>query len=687
MSLLAELKRRNVIRVAAAYAVLCWLVLQVGDILIDSLDLSGDYSKFIIILLALGFIPVLVFSWIYEMTPEGIKKESDIDRADSVAAHTAKKLDLAVIVLLILAMGMFALDRLVPGGGRDDRAEPVPVPVTQTATPAPIEEPAEKSLDSSVAVLPFSTRSLKEEDVFFSDGVHDDLLTQLSKIGDLKVISRTSVMEYRDTTKRIPDIADELGVATVVEGAVQRSGSMVRITAQLIDAETDEHLWANTYDRELTAENLFSIQTEIATSIATALEATLSPEESAALERRLTHDLEAAAAYRRARWLSVQFEIGAVDAAVDQLEFALERDPAFAAAWSMMARAHLARVWFWNGGDESRAAALEAIERGRKMDPSLPEHDIAEGYYHYWGHFDYAAALEVLRPVIERFPNDAELHQVLGWIHRRAGNYEQSIIHQELALELNPRASILAVSLAGTYVRLRDYAQADVWVNKTLEMEPASTGGQAWKAQLLEQRGGDLAGAWRWWQQMAHKSYSRNGQAAWRNRVAAGDYETALSIADLGDGQFTADGSFPVELLNGLTFLYMGNQNTAQTNLLAARSIIETRIEQLGPGYHDLGALCWIDGGLGNESLAVENCHKYLERVPPDQFEAANFWQTAAIGLALGGAEDEALDLVEKNLSARAGHSWHRVDFEPAFRGLHEHPRWKALEADHGGAQ
>jgi TolB-like protein len=271
MSFFQELKRRNVIRVGIAYAVTSWLIVQVSDVVIDNIGAPHWLFKAILLLLCAGFPLVMIFAWAFELTPEGIRKEKDVDRTQSITPSTGRKLDYAIIALLVVALGYFiwesrfsADSRAEPFptiaeavnpavGGRsaaDSNAERAPTiaeSVTESATEA--ESSANAVTGKSIAVLPFTTRSEIENDRFFSDGMHDDLLTQLSKIGELKVISRTSVMEYRDTNKNLRQIGTELGVASIMEGAIQRSGNQVRINVQLIDARTDEHLWAEIYDR------------------------------------------------------------------------------------------------------------------------------------------------------------------------------------------------------------------------------------------------------------------------------------------------------------------------------------------------------------------------------------------------------------------------------------------------------
>ena len=237
MSFIGELRRRNVFRVGIAYFVAAWLLMQVADVLVPVLGLPDWTSRLIFLLLAVGFIPALIIAWAFELTPEGIKLERDVERSSSIRDATGRKLDFAIIALLTGAVLYLVVDNYI------------------------LDEPAVDPAQSgrSIAVLPFENRSKVEEDSFFADGIQDDLLTLLSRIHSLdKVISRTSVERYRDTTLAIPDIGEELAVATILEGSVQRAGNEVRINVQLIDARTDEHLWAEIYDRELSVENLSS---------------------------------------------------------------------------------------------------------------------------------------------------------------------------------------------------------------------------------------------------------------------------------------------------------------------------------------------------------------------------------------------------------------------------------------------
>ena len=297
MSFLDELKRRNVFRVGIAYAVSAWVLLQMLDVIGEILELPAWGGKVILVILATGFFVTLFAAWAFELTPEGIKRESEVDRSQSITSQTGRKLNVLIFALMALAITYLLVDKfvLVPRLAEQELA-------ATKALVLPAESTVVQSIDRlSIAVLPFENRSAREQDQFFTDGIHDDLLTSIARIGSMKVISRTSVMEYRGTTKKIPEIAAELGVANILEGGIQRSGEQVRINVQLIDAQTDEHLWAETFDRKLTAENLFAIQSEISTRIAEALQATLSPAEEQRLRQMPTANLDAYDAYLRGR--------------------------------------------------------------------------------------------------------------------------------------------------------------------------------------------------------------------------------------------------------------------------------------------------------------------------------------------------------------------------------------------------
>jgi TolB-like protein len=359
MSLFAELKRRNVIRVATAYVVAAWLLIQVVETIFPAFGFGDTAVRWVVIALAIGFLPALVLSWVFEITPDGWKKETEVLREPSITRGTGKRLDRAIILLLALALGYFAFDKFILDPVRDER-------VAQAAR----SEAAEAGPGTagprgpSIAVLPFVNRSGSAENAWFTDGMHDELLTRLARISALRVISRTSVLRYRDSTQPIPEIATELGVATVLEGGVQRVGNQVRVNVQLIDGRTDEHLWAELYDRQLSAETLFEIQSEITRAIAAQLSTELSAEEDRALGERPTGNLAAYEAYLRGLADLEVYTLSSKESAVERFTTAVELDPAFAGAWAGLCEAQLGRYRTTKDReafDAAEAACREAL--------------------------------------------------------------------------------------------------------------------------------------------------------------------------------------------------------------------------------------------------------------------------------------------------------------------------------------
>ncbi|HEY5776224.1 MAG TPA: hypothetical protein VIS57_09075, partial [Xanthomonadales bacterium] len=379
MNFFAELKRRNVFKVGVAYVVAAWILLQMIDVVGGILALPVWVPQFMLLLLAVGLVPALIFAWAFEMTPEGVKREKDVDRSQSIAPQTGKKLNNAILMLMALAIVYLLFDKF-----SGDRPEAVSTPAVASnqdnpeAAPAPDIQPAVNR--QSIAVLPFDNRSRNVDDEYFTEGIHDDLLTSLARINSLKVISRTSVSQYKDTEKTIPQIAAELGVATVMEGAVQRSGNTVRINVQLIDANTDEHLWAEIFDREMTAENLFAIQSEISQKIANALEATLSPEETQRLNDFPTQSMEAYNAYLRGRQLLPQRNARGLEQALEAFGEAVKLDPDFALAWVGIADSAILLRTHGSIDTEKQIQITEnAVGRALDIDPNLGEAYASKG--------------------------------------------------------------------------------------------------------------------------------------------------------------------------------------------------------------------------------------------------------------------------------------------------------------------
>jgi TolB-like protein len=473
MSLFEELKRRNVFRVGIAYAVSAWVVLQILDVVGEILELPAWGGKVILLLLVVGFFVTLFVAWAYELTPEGIKRESEVDRSRSITAQTGRKLNALIFALMALAIAYLLFDkfylapRLAPTGAATVAAE--------AAAPAP-PTVAQNSIGParpSIAVLPFDNRSDRQEDQFFTDGIHDDLLTSIARIGSMKVISRTSVMEYRGTTKKIPQIAAELGVNNILEGAIQRAGQQVRINVQLIDAQTDEHLWAETYDRELTAGNLFAIQSEISTRIAESLQATLSPDEQERLNRMPTRSLEAYDAYLRGRQLMATRVIANLQQALDEFRRAVELDPQFALAWVGVADSQMLLTQYTDAPvADTLAIREEAVERALALDPELGEAYVSLASIHDDAGRENEME-QAFRKSIELSPNYATAYH--WYAAGMVGDSLRSRERLELLLkaaELDPRSMIIGTSLAQEYLDQGLFSRGEQKSLELIELYP-----------------------------------------------------------------------------------------------------------------------------------------------------------------------------------------------------------------------
>ncbi|MCH7895250.1 MAG: tetratricopeptide repeat protein, partial [Proteobacteria bacterium] len=438
--LFTELKRRNVFRVAIVYLIAGWIILQVADIMMDALNLPDWTLRLIITLLILGFPVAVILAWALEITPEGIKQEKHVDRGQSITGETGRKINQVTVILLAVAVGFLLVERFT-------LQRPAPDTPTESAAESLPEKPPVSAPDRSIAVIPFASRGGDGADQGFAEGIHDDLLTQLGKIGALKVISRTSVMQYKDTKKSIPQIARELGVATVLEGGVQRSGDRIRINMQLIDALTDQHLWAETYDRDLSVTSIFDIQSDIAHAVSRALKANLTSAEENRLASLPTSSLAAYDAFSRGKLLLPNRTTAALKQAEDAFREAIALDPEYAEAYIGLADTLRLQVDYSGLRIDDYLAEVEAIiEKALDLDPLLGEAHIAQATW--LGYNDSAAARESYARGVRLSPGYAQGHQWYGNTLSNAGQIDEGIAELRIAHELDPGSGIITSNLA-----------------------------------------------------------------------------------------------------------------------------------------------------------------------------------------------------------------------------------------------
>jgi TolB-like protein/Flp pilus assembly protein TadD len=471
MSIFNELKRRNVLRVGAAYIVSSWLLIQVAETIFPLFGLGDTPARMVVIVLTIGFLPAIIFAWVFQLTPEGLKKDDDIDRSLSASPHTGKKLDRMIMVVLALALGYFSFDKFVLSPERETE-------IAEQARQQGVEQALEESrleLQSkhSIAVLPFTTRSAQEDTVFFADGIHDDLLTLLANIGDLKVISRTSVLKYRDTTRNLRDIGLELGATTILEGGIQQAGGNVRINMQLINADTDEHLWAQTYDRVLTLENVFAIQSEIAEAIATQLAATLSPAEQSRIRQAPTLNFDAHNAYIKGKQQFSHQSFEALRAAQAEFERAIEFDPDYVEARAGLAHsyAQLAHTGattvqiMLNGGQVH-------IDRAIALDPENSYAQAVYGLYRYARGRDNAE--NTFKYAIDLNPNNVDALDIYADFLRDERRDQEALPVIRRALELDPLSATLLHDLGRAQIALGQFEEAQLAFDRISQIDPGN---------------------------------------------------------------------------------------------------------------------------------------------------------------------------------------------------------------------
>jgi len=428
MSLYHELKRRNVFRVAIAYLAGSWLLVEVAETIFPLFGFDDTPARIMVIVLAIGFPLFLLFSWVFEITPEGLRKEKDIDRVVSVTHKTGKQLDRVIIVLLALALSYFALDKFVLEPARVSEL------VKETAQQARSEALVESFGDKSIAVLPFVNMSDDASNEYFSDGISEELLNLLAKIPELRVISRSSAFYFKGKDVKLADVAGELNVAHILEGSVRKAGSQVRITAQLVKASTDTHLWSETYDRTL--DDIFAIQDEIAAAVVDALKLTLLGDAPQAEPT----DPEAYALYLQAVQIGDQFTAEALERSNAMLQQVLAVAPNYARAWLILARNYDAQA---NRGllprEEGNALAREALNQALVIDPDLADAHSLLGMFVAQQEDDLVAAKRHLQYALSLEPNNlyvlahsAGLLKIIGRLDEAIAVYEYHVVHDPL---------------------------------------------------------------------------------------------------------------------------------------------------------------------------------------------------------------------------------------------------------------
>jgi len=467
MSFVSELKRRNVIRMAGLYLVGAWLLVQVAGTLLPVFGAPGWVMKTIVGLLAVAFVPALVFAWVFELTPDGLKRDAEVSPFESIAPKTAQRMNRSIVVVLLLALGYFGFDKFVLAPRRE-------AAMVTTAEKKAVAAAAAVVSDKSIAVLPFVNMSSDKDQEYFSDGISEEILNGLAQVEGLKVVGRTSSFKFKGHNEDLRMIGEQLGVAHLLEGSIRKQGDNVRITAQLIKVADGYHLWSKTYDRKLT--DIFAIQDEISKAITEAL--SLQIMSSDAAPRAANIDPAAYDIYLRARQLLARRRAESILQAVTLFEAAAIIDPKFDAAWSGRARA-LSLAWTYAGSTVGSARFLEAkqsAQRALALNPRNAEAHSALSVIEVLHLWNWDEGLRETQLAIALAPNDAEIANFAGDMFRSLGDFEQGLKWERRAIELDPLLPINHADLTWVLQMQGRCQEAVAPAQKALELDPGLLG-------------------------------------------------------------------------------------------------------------------------------------------------------------------------------------------------------------------
>ena len=662
-SFFTELQRRNVLRAAAFYAAAAWLLVQVATQVFPFFNIDNSVVRLVVVAAVVGFPLALVFAWFFELTPQGIKRESQIDRSDPQVRAAGKRFDRWIIVALGLAVVLLLADKLMP-------RSTVEVPVS----------------GQSIAVLPFENLSADQGNAYFADGIQDEILTRLAKIGALKVISRTSTQQYAAKPGNLPEIARQLGVATVLEGSVQKVGNAVRVTVQLIKAATDEHLWAETYDRKL--DDIFGVETEVAQAIASELQVKLSGGEQTAVAARSTANAAAYDAYLRARAIETHEanpETGVLRNVLALYGEAVRLDPGFALAW---ARAAIVKSFMYANFIDRSPTQLDEVKQGAetalRLQPELGEAYLALGYYRYRGLRDYAGGLQAFEQARQRLPNNADVLSSISYIERRQGRWREAIAHLEQATALDPHAVQMLSELANNYAALREFAQARATLDRALAVAPDSNKLIAGKAATYQSEG----------------NLDASGKLLAGLPIDVRDAETFTIQIDQMLLQRRFDDALVV-LREALTKVrptadpwqaycqlfiawgqrWSGDKTAAHASFERALEVINSMYKSDVDDIHLAQAYAIAYAGLGDETQAMKWARRGVELNAGDAFLKPRSEATLAQVEAEFGHIDEAVAMLPHLLEVPNGETRASMRLHPVWDALRNDPAFRKLTA------
>jgi len=649
-----EVRRRKVYRVAAAYVIAAGFIIQISSAVFPAWDLPNWAFRLVVVFLLIGFPISLILAWAYDITPQGIRA--------TPAPQTHRRRN----VIMLIAIGV--IGSAVAGFFLFPRV-------------------SWRNVEKSIAVLPFQNLSDEKENAYFADGMQDDILTNLSKIGDLKVISRMSVMTYRgDALRNAREIGKALGVATLLEGSVRRVGNRIRVNVQLINANNDEHIWAEDYDRDLT--DVFAIQTDLAQKIASALQAKLSPNEKARLDNRPTQDPDAYLLFVRAHDYTNKTDMFHDTSlkAEPLFEQAIKLDPNFALAFAGLS---MVESWLYHSSDPvptRREKARLNADEALRLQPDLPEGHLALGFSYYYGDRDYERALAEFDIARRGLPNESQAYLAIGSIQRRQGKWTESTANLEKAGTLDPKNTSVLINLCYSYIALRNFETVDKILDRDIAASPQSFQARALKGYMAVLWKGDLSAAEKVFSSIPPET-DPNGLTTWARAwvlMLQRKFPEALQVLQ----QFRAETLFtnttapcPKAFVEGMIHLLQGEKTKAQPELEHGRVVSEKLLREApgDPARHAQHGL--ILATLGQKQEAIAEGKRAVELLPESQDALDGPQGTATLAqiYAWTGEFDEAFRLLDHLLVVPNGLTVPMLKLDPAWDPLRKDPRYQTL--------
>jgi TolB-like protein/Flp pilus assembly protein TadD len=671
-NIFTELKRRNVYRAAVAYGVVAWFLTQLTTQVFPFFEIPNSAVRFVVIALAIGFPIAMLLAWVYEFTPEGVVRTETLDpvQAKSAQRATGRILDFVIIGVLLMVIAMLVVGRL-------------PF-YRQTGESIP---------QKSIAVLPLENLSGDPDNAYFADGIQEEILTRLAGVADLKVISRSSTQLYQSKPRNLREIAKQLGVANILEGSVQKAVDRVRVNVQLVNAQSDSPLWANTYDRKLT--DIFGVESEIAKGIAESLQTKLTVGEEQALAVKPTNNPEAYDAYLRGLafegrsrialgWLPLLWK------ATGFYERAVQLDPNFALAWARLSSAY-ALIYFEHGDTTAAArrdAAKTALQSAQTLEPDSPETLLALGYYQYLVLGDFGAAKTTFSRVSKMLPGNSEVREALARVTRREGHWDQSIAYFEQALVLDPRNVELLVSAAGTYAILRQFPTALKLYDRVLDITPNDPDVMVDKA-CIYQAQGNLPQAAKLLTEVNPQTSSDRafGAKITQSRLER-NYGEVVRLLQARLAQFHYVSDY-YKASNQVAVAFMqrlaGDRAGAKLTLEQARNTLEL-LHKDAPD-NNLRAACAVDlsrvyVAMGEKKAALEAAERAVMVLPraKDAVDGPGAEENLALIQTIFGENSRAISILSQLLQTPYNSWLYPMVITPAF--LRMDPLWDPLRGD-----